>query len=179
MFVAICQHRQIFFASIYKTYGNLNLKYSQETKSLFSMRHYTGKIWSIPYTAKLCRLGKLGSSERCQCATWGLGDCDYRPGICWMISLAPFAISQRLQPPDKLLVSVRGNGIQSPGEALSVSRSLSQIRQQGEPQLARGAATAFKKKTFQLAVYLLIEGGGADGRQFQSCICTHFLTPTH
>lgn len=97
-----------------------------------------------------------------------------------MISLAPFAISQRLQPPDKLLVSVRGNGIQSPGEALSVSRSLSQIRQQGEPQLARGAAAALKKKrrSFNWLVYLLIEGGGADGRQFQSLVCAHtFLLP--
>ena len=63
-----------------------------------------------------------------------------------MISLAPFAISQRLQPPDKLLVSVRGNGIQRPGEALSVSRSLSQIRQQGEPQLASGGCKRFFKK---------------------------------
>lgn len=44
-----------------------------------------------------------------------------------MISLAPFAISQRLQTLDKLLVSVRGNGIQRPNEALSVFRSLSQI----------------------------------------------------
>lgn len=52
-----------------------------------------------------------------------------------MISLAPFAILQRLQPPDKLPVSVRGNGIQRPNEALSVCRSLSQIRQRGETQL--------------------------------------------
>lgn len=98
-----------------------------------------------------------------------------------MISLAPFAISQRLQPPDKLLVSVRGNGIQRPGEALSVSRSLSHIRQQGEPQLASRAASAFLKKKFQLAVYLLIAGGGADGRGFQRLVfvSTHFLTPTH
>lgn len=73
-----------------------------------------------------------------------------------MISLAPFAISQRLQPPDKLLVSVRGNGIQSPGEALSVSRSLSQIRQQGEPQLARGAAAALKKKKEEVSIGLFI-----------------------
>lgn len=87
-----------------------------------------------------------------------------------MISLAPFAISQRLQPPDKLLVSVRGNGIQRPGEALSVSRSLSQIRQQGELQLARGAASAFLKTKFQLAVYLSIAGSGADGRQFPSLV---------
>lgn len=94
-----------------------------------------------------------------------------------MISLAPFAISQRLQPPDKLLVSVRGNGIQRPSEALSVSRSLSQIRQQGETQLA----SAFLKKNFQLAVYLLIAGGGADetGLQRLLLVSTHFLTPTH
>lgn len=81
-----------------------------------------------------------------------------------MISLAQFAISQRLQPPDKVLVSVRGNGIQRPGEALSVPTSLSQIRQQEEAQLASEAPNCFLKKAFQLAVYLLIAGGGADGR---------------
>lgn len=93
-----------------------------------------------------------------------------------MISLAPFAISQRLQPPDKLLVSVRGNGIQSPGEALSVSRSLSQIRQQEETQLASGAPSCLKKKKdFQLAVYLLIAGGAADvGFQRHVFVSTHF-----
>lgn len=74
---------------------------------------------------------------------WGGDDCDCRPGVCRMISLAPFAISQRLQPPDKMLVSVRGNGIQRPGEALSVFRSLSQIRLQGELQLARGGCKRF------------------------------------
>lgn len=56
-----------------------------------------------------------------------LGDCDFRPELCQMISLEPFAILQRLQTLDKLLVSVRGNGIQRPNEALSVFRSLSQI----------------------------------------------------
>lgn len=72
-----------------------------------------------------------------------------------MISLAPFAISQRLQPLDKLLVSVRGNGIQRPGEALSVPRSLSQIRQQGGTRLASRAPSAFLKEKFQLAVLSL------------------------
>lgn len=88
-----------------------------------------------------------------------------------MISLAPFAISQRLQPPDKLLVSVRGNGIQRPGEALSVSRSLSQIRQQEETQLASGAPSCFfKKRTFN---WLFISYCGAtDGsRVAKTCIC--------
>lgn len=99
-----------------------------------------------------------------------------------MISLAPFAISQRLQPPDKPLVSVRGNGIQRPDEALSVSRSLSQIRQQRGTQLASGAPSALLKKKFQLAVYLLIAGGGTDGREaafvFALFVST-FPTPTH
>lgn len=63
----------------------------------------------------------------CGAVKGGLGDCDCRPGVCRMISLAPLAISQRLQTLDKLLVSVRGNGIQRPNEALSVFRSLSQI----------------------------------------------------
>lgn len=94
-----------------------------------------------------------------------------------MISLAPFAISQRLQPPDKLLVSVRGNGIQRPGEALSVFRSLSQIRLQGELQLAQDGCKRFgfflNNNNFQLVVYLLIEGGGGDGRPSESCICQY------
>lgn len=110
----------------------------------------------------------------------GTGDC--RPGICWMISLAPFAISQRLQPPDKLLVSVRGNGIQRPGEALSVSRSLSQIRQQEETQLvSRAPSSFFKKRTFNwpfiswLQAVLQMEEGCKD-----LYLLVHtFLTPTH
>lgn len=60
-------------------------------------------------------------------ARGGLGHCDFRPEVCQTISLEPFAILQRLQTLDKLLVSVRGNGIQRPNEALSVFRSLSQI----------------------------------------------------
>lgn len=95
-----------------------------------------------------------------------------------MISLAPFAILLRLQPPDKLLVSVQGNGIQRPSRALSVSRSLSQIRRRGETQLADGSASALKKE-FQLTVYLLIEGGGAHGGQFQSLALVHMLSLPH
>lgn len=98
-----------------------------------------------------------------------------------MISLAPIAILQRLQPADKLLVSVRGNGIQRPGKALSVSRSLSQISKQGETQLASMAPSPLLKKKFQLAVYLLIAGSGADLRKaVRICICAVcFLPPTH
>lgn len=97
-----------------------------------------------------------------------------------MICLAPFAISQRLQPQDKPLVSVRGNGIQGPGEPLSVSRSLSQIRQQRETQLASRAPSTLLKKKFQLVVYLLIAGGGADLRDVaRTRICAVCHTPTH
>lgn len=69
----------------------------------------------------------------------------------------------------KLLVSVRGNGIQRPGEALSVSRSLSQIRPARRNAIGR---PGFLKEKFQLVVYLLIAGGGADGKRLaKSLVC--------
>lgn len=83
------------------------------------------------------------SSECCQCTDGNMkGTWTTRPGVCRTISLALFVVSQRLQPPDKLLVSVRENAVQRPAEALSLSGSLSEIRQRGEKQLAHG----FKKK---------------------------------
>lgn len=85
-----------------------------------------------------------------------------------MISLAPFAISQRLQPPDKGLVSVRGNGIQRPGEFPIICWESVTDKAARRNAIGQRGCKRFLKKKFQLAVYLLIAHGKGVAK---ACIC--------
>lgn len=88
----------------------------------FHLPKYIPHPWPGSLRAHVVLCSSEGATARGR-----LGESDFRPEVCQMISLEPFAILQRLQTLDKLLVSERGNGIQRPNEALSVFRSLSQI----------------------------------------------------